>query len=432
VSRDIILPYGDSTITGAWPGEIVHVRSRGIEPIGDPVAAVRDALARPIGSPALVEAARGARTATVIVSDHTRETAARTLVPAAVEQLILAGIPVTRITILVAYGNHGRVSDEIVRSIIGDVDERIAIAHHDSRDGSQLAELGTLPSGATLRANRRAVEADVLVVTGAITFHYHAGFTGGRKAILPGIAACENILANHARTLGGPGADANGGRDPNCQPGRLAGNPVSEEMDGAARMLADARERAPFLINSVLTEDGDLAAVFAGDVHQAHRAGAAFTDERFRYVVDRPFDVAFASAGGYPRDGSFYQAHKALDHAARAVRDGGAVVLAAECRGGPGAGFLEWFDHASYGEHLSALEQSFAVPGQTALALRQKLGRIRGILVSGMETSIVERMGLIPAASLDGALNLVRETVGSMAKACVMPHASMVLPSVGE
>jgi nickel-dependent lactate racemase len=430
LSTEAVLPYGASEVRATWPGRLSRLEAAGVPRAADPGELVRGALSEPISSPTLEELARGARDCVVVVSDTTRETALPVVLPAVFESLERAGVSAERTSLLVAYGNHARASDGDIIRATGPLPEGVRLAHHDSSDDAALARIGRLPSGQELRLNRIAAEADMVVLTGAVTFHYHAGFTGGRKSVLPGIAARENVLANHAHILSDSAA---GGRDPRCAPGRLDGNPVHEEMAAAAALLAARLPRPPFIVNVVLTERGDLAAVFAGDLTGAHEHAAAFVDASFRVDADRRYDVALASAGGLPRDFTFYQAHKAFDHAARAVRDGGVVVLAAECAGGAGAGFLEWFDHATYGEHLAALRGRFEVPGQTALALRQKLVRIRGVLVSRMPAADVERMGLVPAADLDEGIALARSLAGprdsqSETEACIMPHASMVLP----
>jgi len=427
LSTEAILPYGPSEIRATWPGELATLRARDAAAAEDPAVLVRRALGSPVGSPSLDAAARGARDCTIIVSDTTRETALRVVLPAVFESLERAGVPLGRTTVLVAYGNHPRARDDDIARMLGYLPRGVRVAHHDSSDPEGLAGVGRLPSGDELRVNRLAVEADLVILTGAIAYHYHAGFSGGRKSILPGIAARGNILANHALTLS---PTSPGGRDPMCAPGSLGGNPVHEEMAAGARLFVAAVSRPPFLVNVVLTDDGDLAAAYAGDISKAHARGCAFVESRFRVDVRRGFDVALASAGGLPRDLTFYQAHKAFDHAARAVRDGGVVVLTAECAGGPGPGFMEWFCHATYDAHLAALVDGFAVPGQTALALRQKLERVRGVLVSRIPAGTVERMGLVPARDLEEAIDLALALSPSpdRLEACIIPHASTVLP----
>ena len=211
---------------------------------------------------------------------------------------------------------------------------------------------------------------------------------------------------------------------------------MHEAIEEVARAFAAKARRRPFLVNSVLAEDGSLAAVFAGDVFAAFARGAAYVDAHFARPIEAPFDLAIASAGGHPRDATLYQAHKAFDHASRAVRSGGVVVLAAACSRGAGTGFLDWFRHGSYEEHAEALQHRFAVPGQTALALRQKLGRVKGILVSRMPPEDVLATGLIPARRLGQGLRIARDLLeheGGPQKtrrprACLIPHAAVTLP----
>jgi len=427
-----VLPYGSGSLRARWEGPLTVLHARGVRASSDPESLVEHALRRPLGAPALARAAAGARTAVVVVSDPTRETALRELLPPIFRHLREGGLSPDRVSVLVAYGNHARARDRDLRAMWGRLPRGTRVLHHDSKSPEDLVEVGRLRSGRALRLNRQLVEAEFAVITGGITFHYHAGFTGGRKAILPGLASREDILANHALTLSPRGGgDPSSWRQAACAPGRLEGNPVHEEMDAAARLFAARAARPPFLVNSVLAEAGGLAAVFAGDLFLAFARGARYVASRFRVSLARPFDLVVASAGGRPRDASFYQSHKAFDHASRATRDGGVVVLAAECPEGPGAGMLEWFAHPTPEEHLSALRRRFEVPGGTALALRQKLARVSGVLVSRMKPGDVRAMGLIPAGSLEEALARARAILGSApVRACAIPHAGVVLPSV--
>ncbi len=410
----IWLPYG--------PGRMLFVASEetavycpGVRPAISQSAEVRSALEAPVSSERLASLARGAKSACVVLSDHTRSTGAKVVVPAVLDELGRAGVSPAKVSYLIAYGNHPRAEDAELEAALGVLPSRVI--HHDSADDSNLTEVGVLPSGAPLRLNRTLVEADVVVLTGSVTFHYHAGFTGGRKSVLPGAASRENVLANHALILG------ERERRKECAPGVLDGNPVHEEMLAGARFL----ERA-FIVNTVMTPGGGIARVFAGDIEHAHRAACEFVGRGFRLRADRKHDTVVASAGGWPHDRSFYQAHKAVQHAAPMVRDGGLLVLVAECAEGVGApSMLDWMKHADSASHFAALKEKFEVPGQTALALRDVLSRIRVSIVGVMDPGEARTLGIEPARTLRDALG-----GDGASEAAVVPHAAVTLMEAAE
>ena len=393
-------------------------------------AALDAALARPIASDPLEDLARPARRVHLVVPDATRAAGTPVLVAAAMRTLLRAGVAAERVGVAFALGLHRPPTAAERRGILGEWDGRLEIVPCEPDRPEDRIDLGATSRGTPIHLGRRALDADLRLLIGSIGFHYFAGFTGGRKAILPGLAAGDSIRANHLRVLGDEraGAEGDAGRDPRVRPGVLDGNPVHLDMEEAAQ----AALRGPsFLINSATDDGGRVVAVFAGDWREAHRAGCDWVAARRALDIDAPRPLVVASAGGQPKDLNLIQAHKAMEHAQAAVADGGALVLAAACPDGIGhASFLSWMarraDPAAFSRELRA---RYEVYGQTAYALATKLRRFQIVLISSLPPAQVEAAGLIPARDLEGALVLARSIAGA-GRGWWIPHAGSVLVRV--
>jgi nickel-dependent lactate racemase len=324
--------------------------------------------------------------------------------------------------ILTACGIHRRpTTEEMTRILGGEMAGLFAgrIFHHDPDDDTNLVTVGRTPTGCAVRLNRLAVEADRLVLIGAASYHYHAGYGGGRKSLVPGLAARDTIAYNHSLTLD-PREDR---IHPRVGLGILDGNPVSEEM------LAGASLRRPdFIVNTVVTADGRLAGVFAGDMDLAHRAACRRVEEVWRVDIPRPADFVVAFAESAP---NWVQAHKALYNASRAVHEEGRIVLVAPCPEGLGdERFRHWVRQGSEAAIYLGLRQSPEVLGQTALSTRMRGART--VLVTGMPSADARDLGIRPAPDLQTA---VRETLEYFAgrpapPTCyLMPEAMHAVPS---
>lgn len=413
------LPYGAGALPApaATRGFDLLDRPFRLPPVPD--SELDRALDAPIGAAPLAELARGARRVHLIVPDGTRAAGAAALVGAAVRALGRGGVTPERVAAVFALGLHRPPTPAERASVLGAWHGRLAIVDCRPDDEGDRLDRGATSLGTPVLLSRRALEADLLVLVGSIGFHYFAGFTGGRKAILPGIAAAESIRANHLRVLGPAGA----GRDPRVRPGALDGNPVHLDMDEAA-----ARVGPGFLINSVVGDDGRIVAAFAGHWRQAHRAGCDWVAARRAVTVTEPRPIVVASAGGHPRDLNLVQAHKALEHAQAAVAPGGALVLAAACAEGAGdprfGAWMRWRDDLE--EFQRRLRAGYEVYGQTAFALACKLARFRIVLVSHLPAELALAMGLVPARDLDEGLERARRLAGR-GPGWWIPHAGSVL-----
>lgn len=357
----------------------------------------------------------------VITSDITRYTGSEIYLPLLVDRLNRQGIADRDIEILIALGIHRKQTDHEHQKIVGPLYGRIAVTDHECDDSAHLALLGTTSNGIRVSINRKAVEADHLILTGTIGFHYFAGFGGGRKSVLPGIASRQACMASHFAVLN-PGDGS--GKNPLATTGNLDGNPVHQAMlEGCAMADPD------FMLNTVLTPEKQIIAAFAGDWREAHEAGCCFYSERFTFPLREKADLVIASCGGFPKDINLIQAHKSMEYASQSIKDRGVMILLAECRDGFGnSTFFNWFRHKQLDSFETALREHYEINGQTAYSVLQKSQRFRIILVSQFPVQQVQEMGMIPAQTLDEALELAVGLLPPDWRAYLMPEAGSVLP----
>ncbi len=336
--------------------------------------AVEAALAGPAGSPPLAEIARGKRSALVVIPDKTRAAGVRVYLPPVLSALRLGGMEDADVALVTANGAHPRLGEDELLAIVGrEIRDRYTIYQHDSRNRSELVEVGVTSRGTPVGVNRLCLERDLVVLTGSVSFHYFAGFGGGRKTYFPGLAAYESIVANHRLTLG-PGE----GLDPRCGPGVLEGNPVHEDIMEAFSMLPP-----PFVLNTVVAPGGGIVSAFAGAHDAVFRSVCDRARDLFSVEIERGADIVVASCGGNPYDINLLQAHKGLRNAALCARDGGAVVLAAEGGQGVGSATLqEGLAHADWRRADRAARSSYVLNAHTAVALLQQAARVRIHMVS--------------------------------------------------
>ena len=358
----------------------------------------------------------------IVVSDQTRRTAADLVLPVLFEGLRARGCSLRDMFILVASGIHRHPDTAELEHIVGPAIMEAfegRIYRHDPDNISELASAGRLRSGREVFIHRRALEADRLILTGAACYHYHAGFGGGRKSIVPGIAARETIAFTHSLTLD-PAADA---LRPGVEIGVLEGNPV------AAAMLECARLCPPdFIVNTVVAPDGALAGVFAGEMDSAHRAACGLVEKICRADIAEEADFAIASAG---TASNWIQAHKAFFNAHRAVHARGRVILQAKCPEGVGnERFRFWVRKKSPAQICAGLRASPEVLGQTALSTVARAPRT--VLVTGMSAADAADLGMRSAPSVEEALRIVLDDLHSCGivrpKYYVLPDAMYVVP----
>jgi len=378
---------------------------------------IGEALSAPIQSPPLEDLFSPGDSVLIVVSDATRETASAQILNLLVRRLIQIGVSPANLAIIFATGIHRPVTlDEKVEILTPFIAQRIKTIDHSAYDPSQMILLGTTERDTLVEVNRALKDFSQVIITGAIGFHYFAGFTGGRKSICPGLASARTIEATHRLALD----FVNGGRRSGVGTGLLEGNAVHQECQRVAALIEPR-----FSINSVVDERGRAIRIYAGEWRAAHEVGCQEYLTSHSVEIDKKREVVIASCGGAPYDLNLIQAHKALDMAVHACSDGGTIVLLAECRDGLGhPTFLKWFDERSSKALEHRLRDAYEVNGQTAWSLLAKAERYRIVLVSDLPDDQVRHMQMIPARSLTDALN---EVAGER-QGYVMPQGARFLP----
>lgn len=389
--------------------------------IADEHAAVEAALARPIGAAPLRKIAHRGERVAIIVNDITRLTRTDLILPPIVRTLNQAGVPDGDIFIVFALGIHRPQTDAEREQIVGaEMARRLRMFDHIATDDDSLVEIGTTSFGNRVEINREVWEADRIILTGEIIYHLIAGYSGGRKSLVPGVAGFRTTTFNHRMIF-----------DPNCRPGKLEGNPAHEDLAEACRMICP-----DFIVNVVLNPDGRLAGVVAGHYESAHREGCRMVDAMLRVEVEKPFDGIIASAGGFPVDIDLRQAHKGLENACLALKPGGFIVFYAECPKGAGIGSFEEFVNKYADEHemKAALEREFVVGGHKAYWVARLGRKYRVHLVSRLDAEFVRRCHFEPV-EVDRHREIVERLIseaGPGARIGVVPHSGFTLPAVRE
>ncbi|MDR1086555.1 MAG: nickel-dependent lactate racemase [Deltaproteobacteria bacterium] len=423
-ARLLRLPYGTGeAVCYVKPERRVTrlIPRPGPAPSGPAADIINRALANPIGSKTLAELAAGKKNVVVLTSDHTRPVPSCLTLPPMLEQ-IRRGSPGAKITVLIAAGCHRGSTPREMKAKFGPAFyEAENIINHDPQDGSNLVSLGRLPSGGELIINRLAAEADLLVADGFIEPHQFAGFSGGRKSVLPGIAALKTVLASH---------NAEFTVHPKARPGSLEGNPFQTDMIQAARTA-----KLAFILNVTLTADKQILEAVAGDMEQAHLAGCRLVLERCR-VKAAPSPIVIASNGGYPLDQNVYQSTKSIMTADLTCAPNGVIIAVNECRDGCGSeSFLKNFQKApsltALLEDIEKRGREETIEDQWVIQLTASiLVRRRVIMVTGAPDQIIRDLRMTPAESLTGALSMAEELVSDpMAPITLLPDAVTVAVS---
>jgi len=387
------------------------------KPLSD--AEIGVAFDSPIASPPPDEIFTGDDSVLIVVSDATRATASAQIVNLLVRRLLQLGVSPAGIAIIFATGIHRPVTpQEKIDLLTAFIVQRVRIIDHDAYDFAQLTSLGITERGTSIEVNSALKEFSQVVLIGGISFHYFAGFTGGRKSVCPGLASAKTIAATHMLALD----FETGGRKRGVGNALLDGNPVHEECDRVAEIVAPA-----FGINSVVNTNGRAVGLFCGDWRFAHRAGCVDYLSEHSIAISSQRDLVIVSCGGSPYDINMIQAHKALDMASLACKDGGTIILLAECRDGLGRpDFIKWFDASDSHGLGKLLRERYEVNGQTAWSLMTKTERHRICLVSELPDEQVRRMRMIPFRTLSEALDQTPQKLDGY----IMPRGAALLPQL--
>jgi nickel-dependent lactate racemase len=414
--KDVTLAYGRSTQTITLPqGNVLWIQEHE-QPSFLPgeETLIRRALRTPVAMPPLSQLVQRGQRVVVVVSDITRPCPTSRLLPFVLSELRAGGVEEENIRIVFGLGSHRCLNTAEQATLVSPaIFDRVCCG--DIGTGP-FVEVGRTRRGTPVQVFQPVAEADWRVYLGNIEYHYFAGYTGGAKALLPGVCSVDTIRANHAWMV-----------EDSARAGRIAGNPVREDMEEAAALVGPT-----FLLNVVLDGDKRVVAAVAGDLTQAHRQGCRQVDELYRVPISQRADIVLASAGGLPKDINLYQAHKALENAALAVRDGGVIVLVAECGEGLGhSTFAEWMTcGAGPDELLRRIREHFVLGGHKAAAIAKTLRRgVRVFLVSSMPADEVRKTSFVPFFYTQEALAAAQSEMGHAALLAVMPHAGSTLPA---
>ena len=378
--------------------------------------AVRQALLHPIGSPRLGKILRPGEKVAIVTSDITRPLPTWRIMPLLLDELYGAGICPEDITLVFALGSHRPHMPREKEKLAGHrAWNEIRCVDSDPAD---CLLLGTTSRGTPVEITRVVAEADRVICLGNIEYHYFAGYSGGAKAVMPGVSTRAAIQANHGMMT-----------DPACHAGALEGNPLRMDIEEAGRITG-----IDFIINVVLSEHKEILCAVAGDPVQAHREGCRFLDRLYRVPIARKADIVIVSQGGAPKDLNLYQTQKALDNAAHAVKDGGIIILVGSCAEGMGEGvFEEWMTRSpSPQAMIRRIREDFQLGGHKAAAIAMVLEKARIFLVSELADDFVRSIFLTPKASVQEALDDARRILGADATVLAMPYGGSTLPTVQE
>ena len=375
---------------------------------------VRRALDEPIGTGPLRSILSPEDKIVIVTSDITRPMPTSAVMPLLLDELYALGTKPENITLVFALGIHrGHTEQERIK-LAG---ERAFKEIRCVDSGSQgFVSLGKTTSGTPLDICRIVAEADRRICLGNIEYHYFAGYSGGAKAIMPGVATRDTIEANHSMMT-----------HPKARAGVLEGNPIRSDIEEIIPYC-----HIDFILNVVLDEHKKIVCAVAGHSIEAHREGCRFLDKMYRVKIDRPADIVIASQGGHPKDINLYQTQKALDNANYAVRDGGIIILAGACGEGMGEDIFErWMDEAKSPQDLiDRIERQFELGGHKAAAIALVQKRAEVFLVSEMAEDKVRKMFMRPFSSIQKALEDALAEIGENATVLVMPYGGSTMPTI--
>lgn len=412
------LAYG----SGHLPIEVPDDRTTVIEPahidgLADEKAAVLDALQNPIGSQPLLERISPDAKICIAFTDITRATPNDRIIPWLLEHL---GGPNDNITLLNQLGTHRpNTREELETMLTPEVVANYRVLNHEPENPKALVQVGTTADGTPALLNRHIVEADLRIITGFIEPHFFAGFSGGVKGIMPGCAGLETVMSNHgAKNIG----------DPQATFGVTVGNPLWEELRDIALKTGPS-----FLLNITLNEQRDITNVFAGDIIEAHKTGCVFVKKSAMQPLEQPFDIVVTTNSGYPLDLNLYQGVKGMSAGARVLKEGGTLILAAECREGvpDGSPLDDLLRSADSIEEILAMLSTpgFVRPEQWQAQIQALVQRRAEVLVCcELDDATLRACHLAPCADINAEVAKRLAKLGADARVAVLPQGPLTIP----
>lgn len=389
---------------------------------------VLDAIYHPIGMAPINELIKPGQTVTFICNDPTRVANSFDFMPVLVNEMNKLGIPDENMQIVFSLGTHRLMTQKEMEEAVGeDVAHRLKMFNSDSNIPEDFEYFGATKRFTPVLINKKICHSDHVILTGTIVHHYFSGYGGGRKAVLPGCAAMETVRNNHSFML-----------DPNSGLGKTIGNPVYEDqMDGTALWAEAMKKRGCniFLFNAILDAEHRFLRMFAGHYIDAHIEACKFVDQVYGVTIESQADVVIASCGGYPKDINVYQMQKTMDNSVLACRQGGVVILLAECEEGSGSKVLE--ETCQRLRTAAAIEEElkkrFVIGANKAYAVTRLTKKAHFILVTGLDKTLAQEMLFTDAvASVEEALVAAEKIVGKEYSVILMPTGSLTVPLLKE
>lgn len=421
----IYLPYGKTKLTVKVPDNARIIAGRPEPPLHNATAALEKSLLTPDAGPPLPEITSPTDRVAIVHTDITRATPNRLILPVIVSLLEESGIPPEQITLINATGTHRPQTPHELEEMLGpEMVRRCKIVQHDALNREKTIHAGSLETGNAVFFNRDYMEADIRIVTGFIEPHFFAGFSGGPKALLPGIAGMSSIMENHS---------PDNINTPSATWGITRGNPIWEEIAAAAELAPPE-----FMVNVALNSAGEITAVFSGELFAAHRIGCNFVRDQSMVHIDSAADIVITSNSGYPLDQNLYQAVKGLSAAAAITRPGGSIIMAAACSDGiPSHGhFGEFLRNFPYPEDfLSYLNTASAPePDQWQMQIFAHLAlRYRIFLISaGLREENIQGDYFTLAESVEAALEAAQASVPGPPEIVILPEGPQTIAVAGS
>lgn len=396
---------GDENLLGLLHANEVEINLMGEEE-------VKRFLENPIKSPKLRDVVKANEKIAIVTSDITRPMPSSTVLPYVLDELRLAGVKDGDITIVFALGNHRKHTEEEKKYLVGEeIYNKIKCIDSDKED---YVHFGYTKNKTPIDIFRAVAEADRRICLGNIEYHYFAGYSGGAKAIMPGVSTSAAIQANHSRMV-----------DDNAYAGNINTNPVRIDIE-------DTIEEMPidFIVNVVLNEKKEIIKSVAGHYIHAHREGCKFLDNLYKIPLKEKADIVIVSSGGYPKDLNLYQAQKSLDNAKHAVKEGGIIILIASCKEGLGEKvFEDWMKESKSPEDLiERVKNKFELGGHKAAAIAKVIQKSKVFLVSDLEEELVRSIYMEPFCDLQSAYTKSLELMGDNATVILIPQGGSILP----
>lgn len=383
-----------------------------VEHVRTGVDAVEYSLDNPIGTPRLEEIVKPQEKVAIITSDITRPVPSHQIIPSIIKRLRKAGIEYSDIKVVFALGSHRFHTEAEMRKLVGDdVFEKVECIDGDNSD---LVHMGQTSIGTPIDICRSVAEVDRRICIANIEYHYFAGYSGGAKAIMPGVSTRDAIQANHSMMT----------HEKACA-GNVINNPVRDDLEEAINHC-----NIDFICNVVLDANKNIVDSVAGHFIEAHRAGCKILDKMYSKPIAKKADIVIVSQGGKPKDLNMYQTQKALDNAKYAVKDGGIIILVGSCAEGMGESvFEEWMlSTEKPSDLIERIEADFQLGGHKAAAIALVMEKADIYLVSDMEDDFVEKIFMKPFAEVQTAYDAAKEKLGEDATVMVMPFGGSTLP----